>query len=142
MKKVIAIILVLCLVIGAVALFGKDSGSSAESPKAVTLVLDYVPNTNHTGFYVARALGYYEEAGLDVTIIEPGDNDAATLCAKYEIVPAAPIAEKAIPHCNITFVSGSEMKNSIIGYFEVLKSFDPTSIGGALPDDSFYYGAK
>ena len=63
-------------------------------------------------------------------------------CAKYEIVPAAPIAEKAIPHCNITFVSGNEMKNSITGYFEVLKSYDPTSIGGALPDDSFYYGAK
>ena len=49
--------------------------------KEVTLVLDYVPNTNHTGFYVAEKLGYFEAQGLDVEIIEPGDNDSTTLCA-------------------------------------------------------------
>lgn len=85
---------------------------------------------------------FLEEYKASVDYANNSTKDAATLCAKYEIVPAAPIAEKAIPHCNITFVSGSKMKNSIVGYFEVLKSYDPTSIGGALPDDSFYYGAK
>ena len=49
--------------------------------KEVTLVLDYVPNTNHTGIYVAEKLGYFTEQGLDVEIIEPGDNDSTTLCA-------------------------------------------------------------
>lgn len=49
--------------------------------KEVTLVLDYVPNTNHTGIYVAEKLGYFEAQGLDVEIIEPGDNDSTTLCA-------------------------------------------------------------
>ena len=49
--------------------------------KEVTLVLDYVPNTNHTGFYVAEKLGYFKEQGLDVEIVEPGDNDSTTLCA-------------------------------------------------------------
>ena len=82
MKKIIALLvasaLCLCLVLVAC---GGNSGNTDQEPKSVTLMLDYVPNTNHTGFYVARALGYYEEAGLDVTIIEPGDNDAATLCA-------------------------------------------------------------
>ena len=53
----------------------------AASLKEVTLVLDYVPNTNHTGFYVAEKLGYFEAQGLDVEIIEPGDNDSTTLCA-------------------------------------------------------------
>ena len=81
MKKIIALLMALILCIGVVFFVGRESGSSADGPKSVTLVLDYVPNTNHTGFYVARELGYYEEAGLDVTIIEPGDNDAATLCA-------------------------------------------------------------
>ena len=52
-----------------------------EPLKEVTLVLDYVPNTNHTGFYVAEKLGYFEEQGLDVEIIEPGDSDSTTLCA-------------------------------------------------------------
>jgi ABC-type nitrate/sulfonate/bicarbonate transport system substrate-binding protein len=39
----------------------------------VTLMLDWVPNTNHTGLFVAQELGYFEEAGLDVSIIEPGE---------------------------------------------------------------------
>lgn len=39
----------------------------------VTLMLDWVPNTNHTGIFVAQANGYFEDAGLNVTIIEPGE---------------------------------------------------------------------
>lgn len=39
----------------------------------VTLMLDWVPNTNHTGIYVAQANGYFRDAGLNVTIIEPGE---------------------------------------------------------------------
>lgn len=49
--------------------------------RKVTLMLDYTPNTNHTGFYVAESLGYYSDAGLDVEIIEPGDNATATMVA-------------------------------------------------------------
>ena len=59
-----------------------EGGEQEEAAlKEVTLVLDYVPNTNHTGFYVAEKMGYFEEQGLDVEIIEPGDNDSTTLCA-------------------------------------------------------------
>ena len=47
----------------------------------VTLVLDYLPNTNHTGFYVAQEKGYFAEEGLDVTIIEPADGAVTTLIA-------------------------------------------------------------
>lgn len=59
--------------------FGLGLLMSACGPQAggeltpVTLMLDWVPNTNHTGFYVAQANGYFEDAGLDVTIIEPGE---------------------------------------------------------------------
>ena len=41
----------------------------------VTFLLDWTPNTNHTGFYVAQAKGWYQEAGLDVEIIIPGESD-------------------------------------------------------------------
>ena len=37
----------------------------------ITFCLDWTPNTNHTGLYVAQAKGYYEEAGLDVEIVQP-----------------------------------------------------------------------
>lgn len=80
MKKLIALLMALVLCIGLTAC-GGESADSADGLKNVTLVLDYVPNTNHTGFYVARDMGYYEAQGLNVTIIEPGDNDSTTLCA-------------------------------------------------------------
>lgn len=66
--------------------------------------------------------------------------DAAQLVGKYEIVPAA-VAEKAIPECNIVCITGAEMKEKLSGYLNVLFEQLPTSVGGALPADDFYYGA-
>jgi len=55
--------------------------SKTEEDKVV-LMLDYVPNTNHTGIYVAKELGYFEEEGINIEIIEPGSNQtAATMVA-------------------------------------------------------------
>ena len=58
-------------------------GVSAEGKdlEKVTFCLDWTPNTNHTGLYVAQAQGYYEEAGLDVEIVQPPENGAALMCA-------------------------------------------------------------
>lgn len=81
MKKIIALLMALVLCFGVAACGGGETADSADGLKEVTLVLDYVPNTNHTGFYVAQELGYYEAQGLNVNIIEPGDNDSTTLCA-------------------------------------------------------------
>ncbi len=56
------------------SLIATACGSPAdEELTPVTFMLDWVPNTNHTGIFVAGANGYFEEAGLDVTIIQPGE---------------------------------------------------------------------
>ena len=64
---------------------GKNESASTENNKKnltkVTFCLDWTPNTNHTGIYAAKALGYYEDAGLDVEIVQPPENGAATMCA-------------------------------------------------------------
>ncbi|MDR1496485.1 MAG: ABC transporter substrate-binding protein [Clostridiales Family XIII bacterium] len=57
-----------------------DSGSAGGIEKA-TVILDWSPNTNHTGMYVAKSLGYYEEAGLDVDIVQPAEGAAEQLVA-------------------------------------------------------------
>jgi len=49
---------------------------SGEELRKVSLMLDYTPNTNHTGLYVARDLGYFAEQGLEVEIIAPADGGA------------------------------------------------------------------
>lgn len=67
---------------------------------------------------------------------------AAALCEQYKIIPAAAVAEKAIPKCNIVYLDGAEMKSGLEGYLKVLFDANPASIGGALPAADFYYNAK
>ena len=67
--------------------------------------------------------------------------EAAQLISEYGIVEAAPVAEKALPYCNIVCITGSEMKEKLSGYLQVLSDAEPASVGGALPGEDFYYGA-
>lgn len=55
-----------------------DENSGLEK---VTLILDWTPNTNHTGFYVAKEKGYFEEVGLEVDIIQPSEGSSLQLLA-------------------------------------------------------------
>lgn len=64
--------------------------------------------------------------------------EAAALVESHDIF-AANVAKKAIPYCNITFKTGEEMKTDIHAYLEVLHTANPASVGGALPDEKFYY---
>jgi len=76
MKRVLVLLLALCLAC-------MISAASAETEQLTKIVfcLDWTPNTNHTGVYVAQALGYYKEAGLDVEIVQPPENGAVLMCA-------------------------------------------------------------
>ncbi len=73
-------------VVGAVALgllgFMNTTQAKAENELTpITFCLDWTPNTNHTGVFAAKALGYYEEAGLDVQIVQPPEDGALLMCA-------------------------------------------------------------
>lgn len=65
--------------------------------------------------------------------------NTAALCEQYGIVAKAALAQKALPNCNIVFETGDEMKTDLETYFNVLYTADPTSVGGQLPADDFYY---
>lgn len=55
--------------------------SEATEPMKVRVLLDWTPNTNHTGLFVAEELGYYQDAGLDVEIVQPTEGGALSLVA-------------------------------------------------------------
>lgn len=76
--------------------------------------------------------------GESVTYVNENIPEAAQLIEKYDIVPAA-VAEKALPKCNIVCITGTEMKEKLSGYLGVLFDQLPSSVGGALPSDDFYY---
>lgn len=58
-----------------------EKATDAGKLEKIQFVLDWTPNTNHTGLYVARDKGYFEEQGLDVEIIQPGEAGADQLVA-------------------------------------------------------------
>lgn len=68
--------------------------------------------------------------------------EAAVWVEQYGIVAKAPIAVKAIPACNITYIDNEEMKTKVGGYLQVLFEANPESVGGALPQDDFYFENK
>lgn len=84
---------------------------------------------------VAAFMNHYQES---VDYVNDNVSDAAKLVGNYEIVTAE-VAEKAIPECNIVFISGDEMKEKLSGYLTVLFDQNAESVGGALPDEAFYY---
>lgn len=95
-----------------------------QNPEAVAAFLDAY----------AQSLAYMmDEANLQ---------DAAVLVAQYEITASPTIAELAIPSCNLTFITGGAMKDILTRFYQVMYRADPSSIGGAMPADGFYYGVE
>jgi len=64
---------------------------------------------------------------------------AAQMIVDAGIFAQAPVAEKAIPRCNVCFISGIDMIAPMDGFLEAMFSIAPASIGGAVPSDDFYY---
>ena len=55
----------------------ENNGDKTNGTKKITFCLDYTPNTNHTGVYVAKNLGYFKDAGFDVEIVQAGESTSA-----------------------------------------------------------------
>lgn len=82
---------------------------------------------------------FLEEYSASTDYVNANIEEASVWVEKYGIVAKAPIAAKAIPACNITYIDGDEMKTMVSGYLKVLFDANPQSVGGALPDDEFYF---
>ena len=88
---------------------------------------------------VKAFLAAYKES---VNFVNGNTEKAAQMIADAGIVPNAQIAAKALPSCNIVYMTGDEMIKTAKANFDVLFKADPTSVGGAMPGDDFYYTGK
>lgn len=84
---------------------------------------------------------FLKEYEASVQYAVNNQEEAAQLIASHGIVASAEIAKKAIPNCNIIYLDGAEMKKQLSGFLQVLYDANPSSVGGALPEDDFYYSA-
>ncbi len=83
-----------------------DESEETATKDKVTFVLDWLPNTNHTGIYTAIEKGYYDDVNLEVEVIQPSEGSAEALVASgqadfgvsfQETILAARTAENPIP---------------------------------------------
>ena len=81
---------------------------------------------------------FLDELAVSTDWTNSNVEEAAVLIEKYDIVPA-PIAQQALPYCNVVCITGEEMKTSTEAYFQVLFDQNPEAVGGAMPEDDFYY---
>lgn len=84
---------------------------------------------------------FLTELEASVAWVNENVEDAAQLCGDYGIIKA-PVAQKAIPQCNLVCITGADMQQSLSGCLNVIFEENPKAVGGALPESDFYYGGE
>lgn len=102
----------------------------------------FVMTTNIIDTRKADVDAFLEKYKASVDYVNSNPDAASALIAKYTILPNATVAKAAIPGSHIVFTSAQDAKKSLEGFFTVLMNSDPSSIGGSLPDENFYYTGK
>lgn len=98
-----SILLVMILTISACNFSENEAEKVKEETEKVTFTLDWTPNTNHSGIYVALEKGYYKEEGLDLEIVQPAGGTAEQLIASNQAQFGISFQE------NVTFARASQM---------------------------------
>ena len=98
-SKILALVLALVLTFSLVscAKSSNDENKPADEAKEIIVSLDWTPNTNHTGLYVALANGYYADAGLNVKIVQPPEGDAIAACSSGQVQFAVGYQDLLLP---------------------------------------------
>lgn len=112
----------------------QEDGSGSRLVTGVTIV-----RTDFLAEHEDLVQSFLEEHAISTAYTEEDPEGAAQLIEAQGIVAKAAIAQKALPYCSITCIIGDEMKEALSGYLTALYEQNPASVGGALPDDAFYY---
>jgi NitT/TauT family transport system substrate-binding protein len=82
---------------------------------------------------------FLDEYKESVAFVNSKQQEAAALMEKFEILPNAQVALRAIPYSSIVFIDAMEAKEQLDELYQILFEFDPRSVGGKLADGDFFY---
>lgn len=119
-----------------------DNIASAEGDKSMLTMGCYVVKKEFAEKNPQAVAQFVKDFGESVKKVTSDPVAAGDAVLQAGVMDSAAAASKAIPNCNITCISGEEMKNILSGFLKVMYEQNPASVGGALPDDAFYYVAK
>lgn len=84
---------------------------------------------------------FLRDCEASLAFCQTSPEEAADCIAALGLAPSAALAAEALPRCNLCFLTGSEMAEALSAYLEIMLEQAPASVGGALPESDFYYGA-
>ena len=84
-----------------------------------------------------RVREFLDDYAESVEFVQENRAEAAALIGEFGIFPEK-VAFKALPDCNIVFISGEEMKDALVPYLDILAEQNPMAVGGKVPADDFY----
>ena len=82
---------------------------------------------------------FMKDLEASITFANENVSEAAQEIAALEIIPAASVAEKALPSCRLVFVAGEDMQAQAAPLYEILFAANPASVGGKVPADEYYF---
>ena len=114
---------------------GEEWNKVSNTPVVTGVVIarNNVIDRNESGFEA-----FLEDYSNSVEYAKSNVEDVAAILADKGIFESA-IATKAIPYMNIAFITGEQMQVNVDTYLNVLYQANPKSVGGAVPDNKFYY---
>lgn len=157
MKKLISIGLIILIMITSLFLFSCNNDQPVKNEQGYSIALNLTDEWNKISngtklvqgcvvirkefaeknpATVSKFLDEYK-ASIDFTNSNP--TEAGQFIKEFGIFDNSEVASKAIPSCNIAFMEGDSMKNSMKDFLTAMYSVAPTSIGNKLPQDDFYY---
>ncbi|MBQ9663811.1 MAG: ABC transporter substrate-binding protein [Oscillospiraceae bacterium] len=97
-----------------------------------------VVRTEFAADHPAEVAAFLKDYEASVALLSDDTAAAAKAIEETGIFAKAAVAEKAIPNCNVFFVTGEEMQTELSAFLEIMFEQAPQSIGGAVPADDFY----
>ena len=97
-----------------------------------------VVRTEFAADHPVETAAFLDDYAASVALLTEDTAAAAKAIEEAGIFSKAAVAEKAIPNCNVCFVTGDEMKTELSAFLGIMFESAPQSIGGAVPGDYFY----
>lgn len=114
-NKFIKILTIFAMLFTVFSCFNSKKAENKKLEK-LTLVLDWVPNTNHTGIFVAKDLGYFKEEGIDLNIVQPAEDSSAAIVgsgkAELGIYFQPNLVKRLLKNTPITAIAAILQKNT------------------------------
>ena len=119
----------------------EDAARAAGEGDMVLSMGCFVVRREYAQAHPAQVAAFLEAYEASAAFVNADPDAASQLVEQAGVLPKAAVARRAIPNCHIVCVTGEAMRAQIEPLYALLFSANPASVGGALPDDGFYYEA-